>query len=553
LVTFAGAQVNVTQLHNHYTRNGLYVDPAFTLSAVTNLTRDSNFDGTIPSAAVPAQPLYVEGGPDGRAKVIVAVKTFNTSFLVALDATTGKTIWSDQLGPVVTPPQLCENGSGIRGTPAVDLPSRTVFCEAATPAGHLIYGINVDTGTTNAGWPINVASNATYGSITFTNGLESQRGALAVLGDYVYVPYGSYLDCGSYHGWLVAVQISNPSNVQAWATTAVGGAAWAPAGVASDDGVTPFIATGNTYSTTNWGGGEALIRFQPGAIFSGATQDYWAPTNWVSLDGADKDIGGLGVLMVDVPGATPSQLAAVFGKDGNCYLLNRTNLGGISQPVAQAQLKSSLSCFAPASTYHTADGRTFVIVNLVAGPGGGGGGPLTALTIGASNPPTISVAWQFPKSGSFAPNGSPFITTTDGSNNPVVWVAGTSLQAFDGLNGNQLYSSSGSLPSPDNYISGIVARGRVYFADNGHVYAFTVPRPPIELNNLMILPDGTFQFSFTNTPGLTFTVFASTNLSLPFSEWTRLGAASEISSGQFQFNDPPDARNQARFYRVSGP
>ena len=91
-VTFAGAQVNVTQLHNHYTRDGLYVDPAFTLAAVTNLTLDSNFDGTIPSAKVPAQPLYVEGGPDGRAKVIVAVKTLSTNYLSALDAVTGKTI-----------------------------------------------------------------------------------------------------------------------------------------------------------------------------------------------------------------------------------------------------------------------------------------------------------------------------------------------------------------------------------------------------------------------------------------------------------------------------
>jgi len=36
----ANAQVNVTQFHNHASRDGLYVDSAFTLSAAANLTRD---------------------------------------------------------------------------------------------------------------------------------------------------------------------------------------------------------------------------------------------------------------------------------------------------------------------------------------------------------------------------------------------------------------------------------------------------------------------------------------------------------------------------------
>ena len=61
------AQVNVTQEHNNLSRNGLYVDSAFTPSAAANVTRDLNFDGTI-SGNVYAQPLYVEGGPGGRAK-----------------------------------------------------------------------------------------------------------------------------------------------------------------------------------------------------------------------------------------------------------------------------------------------------------------------------------------------------------------------------------------------------------------------------------------------------------------------------------------------------
>ena len=57
----ANAQVNVTQFHNHDSRDGLYIDSAFTPSGAANLARDLNFDGTI-SGNVYAQPLYIEGG-----------------------------------------------------------------------------------------------------------------------------------------------------------------------------------------------------------------------------------------------------------------------------------------------------------------------------------------------------------------------------------------------------------------------------------------------------------------------------------------------------------
>src|SRR5215472_12792370 len=57
-IAAANAQVNVTQYHNHASRDGLYVDSGFTQSAAANLTRDLNFDGTI-VGNVYAQPLYI--------------------------------------------------------------------------------------------------------------------------------------------------------------------------------------------------------------------------------------------------------------------------------------------------------------------------------------------------------------------------------------------------------------------------------------------------------------------------------------------------------------
>ncbi len=101
--------------------------------------------------------------------------------------------------------------------------------------------------------------------------------------------------------------------------------------------------------------------------------------------------------------------------------------------------------------------------------------------------------------------------------------------------------------------TGIAARGRIYVANDNRVYAFTVPVPPILLTKPTLLPGGTFQFTFTNVPGLGFTAFASTNAALPFTNWTRLGTVPEVAPGQFEFNDlqPPSAA--ARLYQVRSP
>ena len=66
------------------------------------------------------------------------------------------------------------------------------------------------------------------------------------------------------------------------------------------------------------------------------------------------------------------------------------------------------------------------------------------------------------------------------------------------------------------------------------------------------LTNGTFQISFTNTPGAGFVVLASTNISLSVSNWTVLGTPTESPVGQYRFIDA-SAGNQHRFYRVSLP
>jgi hypothetical protein len=402
------AQVNVTQEHNNVSRDGVYIDSAFTPSAAAGLTRDLNFDGTI-IGNVYAQPLYIEGSPNGP--MIIAVTESDN--VHALNATTGTVIWQRHLGTAVTSlPCTNINPVGITGTPVVDLASRSLFFDALIDGPtkkHFIYSLNVDTGATNPGWPVDVDATATYNGMTFTSLIQEERGALALVNGIVYVAYSGYAgDCGVYHGWVVGVDINNPSNVHAWATTAIGGGIWGHGGVASD-GTNMFVVTGNTFNTGGmWSGGEAIIRLQAGPTWTGQPTDYWAPTNWVTLDNGDTDLGGVSATLVDVPGATPSQLVLALGKDGNAYLLNRDDLGGIAVPVAQAFISGTVNRGTSALTYHTGQGTYFAFHT--------DGDTIRACRITPTNPPTIAIAWSMTQFG----RGSPWVTTTDGTNNVIV-------------------------------------------------------------------------------------------------------------------------------------
>src|SRR5437867_8575426 len=469
----ANAQVNVTQEHNNVSRDGVYIDACFTPSAAANLTRDLNFNGTI-SGNVYAQPLYIEGGPNGP--MVIAVTESNNVY--ALNATTGLPIWSrtDIGPPVQTTPCGGFDPTGITGTPVVDLASRRLFFDAlinGTPIKHFIYSLDVDTGVTTPGWPVDVNATASYNGINFVSLAQEERGGLALVNGIVYVSYSGYNgDCGNYRGWVVGVDINNPSNVHAWATTAIGGGIWGHGGVASD-GTNMFVVTGNTFNTGGvWSGGEAIIRLQAGPTWTGMPTDYWAPTNWLSLDGGDTDLGGVSATVIDVPGATPSQLVLALGKDGNAYLINRNNLGGITSPVAQANV-GGINRGTSAITYHTSQGAYF-------GFHSDAGGAISAYKVTATNPPTIVSGWSVAQSG----RGSPWVTTTDGTNNFIVWVVGTGtsgdhrLHGYNADTGAVIYAGGGNnelINGTRQWNTGMVARGRIYFGADNKVYAFWVP------------------------------------------------------------------------------
>jgi hypothetical protein len=74
-----------------------------------------------------------------------------------------------------------------------------------------------------------------------------------------------------------------------------------------------------------------------------------------------------------------------------------------------------------------------------------------------------------------------------------------------------------------------------------------VPTPPVLVPSR--LASGGFQFAIRNTPGLSFTIWATTNLALPLNQWTNAGNALEHIPGYYQFTDSA-ADSPQRFYQA---
>src|ERR1017187_294488 len=126
------------------------------------------------------------------------------------------------------------------------------------------------------------------------------------------------------------------------------------------------------------------------------------------------------------------------------------------------------------------------------------------------------------------------------------WTATSNLMAKARYLHTATALPSGQVLVAGGYNSGTLSSSEIYSPN-------TVPVATFVLSNVLILPSGAFQFSFTNTPGATFTVSVTTNISLSLSNWTILSGVTEISSGQFQFTDLSVTNGRQRFYCVHSP
>src|SRR4030095_16851556 len=101
---------------------------------------------------------------------------------------------------------------------------------------------------------------------------------------------------------------------------------------------------------------------------------------------------------------------------------------------------------------------------------------VSAFRITATSPPTIDTGWGANQNG----GSSPFVTSTDGINDMIVWVVGGDdqrLHGYDGDTGAVVYAGGGAnelMTGTRKWNSGTVARGSIYVANDNKVYAFRV-------------------------------------------------------------------------------
>jgi outer membrane protein assembly factor BamB len=485
----AGAPLGVLQHHADGTRGGFYIDPAFTKKALPNLEALPGFGATL-NASVLSQVLFLQKGAKGTDALYVVTEAND---VLALNADTGAELWKTNLGtpePQSAGPhfegQPCGTvwPLGITGTPIIDLPSRSILVSAMTMKAGVpdftVASLSVDDGT--VAWTVDL--NATVPE--FSSLPQMQRGALALQNGVLYVPFGGQAGgCVPFHGWVIGVPLAAPHKPTGWHTGSSGAGIWAPSGAASD-GTSVYVATASpdTYGISpNWSDNniEAILRIGSGATFSGKRADYFVPTDWFDYGINGTQLGAAGVILFDMPGSTPSELALAIGKTSDAYLVDRTNLGGIGGEVAHLESATADWVEGAMAAYSTSEGEYVAM----AAPGSFCKNPsdLSTIRIAAGSPPKIAGGWCATQGGAGSPiaSASAAASGSQAANDVVVWGLGTNsylgkgsgkLRAFDGDTGALLAESPTSMPDLEHWISPIVVRGRVYVAGDSHVYAF---------------------------------------------------------------------------------
>lgn len=467
--------------HGAPDRAGNYVVPGLTYQSAGAVRRDTGFDGRL-EGHIYAQPLYWR--PPGAARGLIIVAT-ESDIVFALDATSGRPVWRSVLGqPVPREALPCGNIDplGITGTPVIDGPRAAVYLDAMVDdrgtARHLVFGLRLADGGVLAGFPVDVAGGLATLGIGFSPREQNQRGALALLGERVLVPFGGHWgDCGEYHGLVAAVAQDSPRVTGAWVTRGLKGGIWAPAGLSEVNGAA-YFATGNTEGARSWADGEGVFRVGPDLAHSADLRHFFAPADWRQLDDEDLDLGGV----TPLPLATPRQgatLMLALGKDGNAYLLDLANLGGIGGALATRRAARGRISTA-AATYPGAAGVALVAYQAAAAacPDGRFIEGIAALAVMPSGK-RLQSAWCTRMEG----RGAPIVTTTDGAGDPIVWAVGAEgdgrVHGFRGDTGQELYAGGGSGDSMTglrHFVTILAAAGRFYVAGDGRVFAFDLPR-----------------------------------------------------------------------------
>jgi hypothetical protein len=247
---------------------------------------------------------------------------------------------------------------GVTSTPVIDRaagPHGIIYVVAMSRNGSAyfqrLHALDVTTGAELLGGPITIqatypgtGANSSGGQVVFAPQQYEERAALLLLNGVIYTGWTSHCDISPYTGWIIGYSESNLSQTNVLNVTPNGsqGAIWqGGGGLAADAPGNIYFQVGNgSFETTldangfpnKQDYGNAFVRV---STSGNALQvaDYFTMSNTVSESNGDQDLGSGGAMVLpDLPNGSGGtvHLAVGAGKDGNIYVVDRTNLGKFS-------------------------------------------------------------------------------------------------------------------------------------------------------------------------------------------------------------------------------
>jgi hypothetical protein len=359
-----------------------------------------------------------------------------------------------------------------------------------------VHALSVDTGgeTTTGGWPVTLSSTTlSFNAVTFNSAAENQHGASLLVNHILYIPFGGpFGDSGSYLGWIVALDITNPTRLAGWATQSARSGIWGSGGLASD-GTFVFGVTGDTTSQPRaTSDSQEVVRVTGLAQFTRNEASVFYPTEWQGWDHptADLDFGASTPAFIPLPaGSNPPSLLVAPAKAGRLFVLNGADLSSGTYPNAGGSLADLVvasttaeSVYTAPTVYTSASGLHTAINVGVAPAGCPAGTPASnemviSMRLTPGQTPIATEAWCAPNSGGGHLNYPPISTTTDGvAANALVWfVNGAQLTAVNGDTGSAIVTTSGApCASVPSMSFPIAVNNRIVVAALGHLCSWSV-------------------------------------------------------------------------------
>jgi hypothetical protein len=406
-------------------------------------------------AAITDQPIIAANLSINGTPTPVAYIGTEGGVFYALNAATGATIWSRQLGTITSACMDLPGGTfGITSTATFDRSTNPPRIYVADGKDR-VYALNMVTGATISGWPVKIANqfteNHVYGALTLSNGT-------------LYVGTGSFCDYNAWNGRIVAINTTSAGITATFYPGGRynGGGVWGIGGAAVDSSGNIDIAAGNDESTEHLAYGDHVIELSaPGlAVLA---------SNWPNVPGDDEDFGATPAVYA---GPCGRQTLSVKNKAGYLYTYYASAIA--SGPVQSLQMapQTSEGEFIGTTAYSPATHQLYVGV-----PAGSNGFTQGLASLSQQSDCTLAKAWEasYGPAGVTGNDNDSVTVASNGAASGVVYFTdgiGHEAFAFD-ESGSLKWRSGGTIQGP--VMVAATVDGYLFVSSwDHHLYAFGI-------------------------------------------------------------------------------